>query len=245
VKLSIVIPAFNEEGKIQQDIRNAHDFLVAELGGNGEIIAVDDGSSDETTSRARAMAAGVPELRVIRYAPNRGKGHALRKGIARSLGQYVMFADAGSCVPYEDALRGLELCYQGADLAHGSRRRSGSRLHGSQPTYRRLGSALFRTLTRTFMGIPRHISDTQCGFKIYRGEQARRLYGETITDGFMFDIEVIRRATREGMRIAEFPVHWTSDWDTRYRPIRGSFANLGELVRIRFASSRRRMVQRP
>ncbi len=211
VKLSIVIPAFNEEGKIQQDIRNAHNFLVEELGGNGEVIAVDDGSSDETASRARAMAPGVPELRVIQYAPNRGKGHALRTGIARSLGQYVMFADAGSCVPYEDALRGLELCYQGVDLAQGSRRRPGSRITRSQPAYRRLGSALFRMLIRWCIGLPRHISDTQCGFKIYRGDQARRLYRETITDGFMFDIEVIRRAVKEGMRIHPDPTSVSRD----------------------------------
>ena len=86
------------------------------------------------------------------------------------------------------------------------------------------------------MGIPRHISDTQCGFKIYRGDQARRLYREMSTDGFMFDIEVIRRAEKAGMRIAEFPVRWTSDRDTRYRAIRGTLANLRELVRIRLES---------
>jgi glycosyltransferase involved in cell wall biosynthesis len=232
VKLSIVIPAFNEGGKIQRDIQNAREFLVRSLDGNGEIIVVDDGSTDDTAIRARSMAAGIPRSHVICYTPRRGKGHALRAGIAQTRGEYVMFADAGSCVPYQHALRGLELCQAGVHLAHGSRRTQDSIISNPQPVYRRLGSGLFRLFVRAFLGIPRHLRDTQCGFKIYRGDCARRIYREIFTEGFMFDIEVIRRARKGGLTMAEFPIQWSVDRDTRFQPATGTFANLVELVRI-------------
>jgi dolichyl-phosphate beta-glucosyltransferase len=233
VALSIVIPAFKERQKIQRDIRAAHQFLRERLAGDGEIIVVDDGSPDDTADCARMLQREVAELAVIAYPQNRGKGHALRTGIRASRGRYVMFADAGLCVPFDDALEGIELCRNGADLAHGSRRTAQSQVTVAQPGYRRAGSKLFWMFVRAFMGIPRHIKDTQCGFKVYRGEIARELYGEAITDGFMFDIEVIRRAAKKRYRIAEFPVHWSNDADTRYRPFRGTLRNLRELVRIR------------
>ena len=144
-----------------------------------------------------------------------------------------MFADAGSCVPYDCALRGLELCRMGTDLAHGSRRTPDSITGKARPAHRRLGSKLFGLLVMSLMGLPRHIRDTQCGFKIYRGDRARRIYSETFTNGFMFDIEVIRRAKKRGMKISEFPVRWSNDPDTRYRAFRGTLANLMELFRIR------------
>lgn len=232
-ELSIVIPAFNEAGKIQRDIRNAHAFLVDSLGDPGEIIVVDDGSSDDTASRARSLTGEVPELSVISYPRNKGKGHALRNGMSRTRGRYVMFADAGSCVPYEDALRGLELCREGVDLAHGSRRRDESRIVTHQPVHRRLGGRLFRLFARSLMGLPRDLMDSQCGFKVYRGDPARNLYGRIRSDGFMFDLEIIRRALREGLRIAEFPVRWSHDRDTRFRPLCGTIANLRELISMR------------
>lgn len=234
--LSIVIPAFKERAKIQRDIRAAHEFLAARFPGQGEVLVVDDGSPDDTTDQARALQAEVPELRVIRYEQNRGKGHALKTGVAASRGRYVMFADAGMCVPYDDALTGLELVQDGVDLAHGSRRTDRSQVQIAQPAYRRIGSQVFWLFVKTFMGIPRHVRDTQCGFKVYRGNVARELFAETITDGFMFDIEVIRRAAKKGKKIAEFPVRWSNDSDTRYRPIRGTLRNLRELMRIRARS---------
>ena len=117
-----------------------------------------------------------------------------------------------------------------------SRRTSRSAVRVAQPAYRRIGSQLFWLFVKMFMGIPRHVRDTQCGFKVYRGAIARELFAETITDGFMFDIEVIRRAAKKGKKIAEFPVNWSNDSDTRYRPVLGTLRNLRELLRIRARS---------
>jgi len=238
VDLTIVIPAYREGLKIQSDIRAASSFLRGAFGGTGEIFVVDDGSPDDTARCACRLQDEVPELRVVRHLENRGKGFALRTGVAASRGRRVMFADAGTCVPYDDALPGIAMVDRGVHFAHGSRRAPGSVIRARQPSYRRLGSRVFRTLARTFMGIPHHLKDTQCGFKVYDGDTARRLFGECFTDGFMLDIELIRRAHRRGLEIREFPVHWRNDRDTRFRPVRGTLRNLRELIRIRSGVSR-------
>lgn len=237
--LSIVIPAFKEAAKIERDVQAAGTFL-REQGGTGEIIVVDDGSSDDTAARALQLADQFP-LRVFRYEPNRGKGHALRFGVVRTRGRHVMFADSGLCVPYQIARLGLTMLELGmCDIAHGSRRMRGS-VRRAQPLYRQLGSKAFGLVVRCGMGIPSYISDTQCGFKIYRGDVARDLYAAAFTDGFMFDTEVILRALAADLRILEFPVLWSNDADTRYDPVRGTIRNLQELVRIRLGLIRGRL----
>jgi dolichyl-phosphate beta-glucosyltransferase len=232
--VSIVIPAYKEANKIGRDIAAADAFLRGRKDG-GEIILVDDGSPDGTAEAARAFQSQYPSLRVVSYANNRGKGHAIAQGVLQARCSAVMFADAGLCVPYEIATIGismleLDMC----DIAHGSRRMRGSVLR-AQPLYRRLGSSAYKLVVRVAMGVPRYISDTQCGFKIYRREAARELYGDLLTDGFMFDVEIIMRALRHGYRILEFPVLWSNDADTRFDPVKGTIRNLKELARIRWS----------
>lgn len=216
MNLSIIIPAFAEQNKITRDILAAADFL-RENNLTGEIIVVDDGSQDATAAIAGSieMAPGA-KLKVIRYEQNRGKGFTIRTGIAASQGDYVMFADSGLCVPYQNALHGLRLLKSGiCEIAHGSRRLNTSTIVKSQTWPRRVSAQLFRALAICWMKIPRQLTDTQCGFKIYRGEVARQLYSECQTDGFMFDIEIILRAIKHGYRILEFPITWTCDRDSR------------------------------
>ena len=231
--LSIVIPAFKESGKIERDVREAYAFLAIH-GMHGEIIVVDDGSPDDTKERAWALQARYPNLVVLSYQRNRGKGHALRVGMSRAAGRNILFADAGTCVPYNVARIGVTMLDLGmCDIAHGSRRMRGS-IRRAQPLYRRLGSRIFALVIHTLMGIPLYIADTQCGFKLYRREVAQRLYGQTITDGFMFDTEIILRALRANDKILEFPVLWSNDPDTRYDPVKGTLRNLFELAKIRW-----------
>jgi dolichyl-phosphate beta-glucosyltransferase len=232
--LSIVIPAYKEAHKIAADVEAADEFMRRH-GIDGEIILVDDGSPDATAAVARDLQQQFSRLRVVSYGVNRGKGHALAVGIALARGTYVLFADAGLCVPYDMAQLGLKMLELNmCDVAHGSRRMRGSIIK-AQPLYRRLGSKAFALLIHTLVGVPRYVADTQCGFKLYRREVAQRLYGEIVTDGFMFDVEVILRAIKARYRILEFPVLWSNDADTRFDPGRGTLRNLRELARIRWA----------
>lgn len=238
--LSIVIPAYEESKKITRDVEAAAAFL----GGRslvGEIVVVDDGSKDNTAEAARNVE--VPpdvKLQVVRYEVHRGKGYAVRSGIKQTSGEYVMFVDSGCCVPYEDTLRGLNLLKSGAcDIAHGSRKMRGCRIEKAQSLYRRICSKIFHWFVIHDMKIPAEFTDTQCGFKIYKGDVARHLYGECVTDGFTFDIEIIMRAQKKGYRIKEFPIDWTCDPDSRLSPTRSSWRVLSELLTIRRTMSKK------
>jgi dolichyl-phosphate beta-glucosyltransferase len=236
--LSVVIPAFEESEKIARDIEAAAEFLA---GNNleGEIIIVDDGSEDNTSEVAKAVKTPpTVKLKIILYGPHHGKGYAVCRGIKETDGEYVLFADSGLCVPYENTLRGLELIKKGdCDIAHGSRKLRGCHIGKAQSLYRRICSKLFHWLVVLYMKIPSELSDTQCGFKIYRGDISRKLYSEALTDGFAFDIEIILRALKEGYRIKEFPLDWTCDSDSRLSPSRSLWRILSELITIKRALS--------
>lgn len=234
--LSIVIPAYEESSKVARDVELAASFL-RHHGFSGEVIVVDDASKDNTSEVAGAVE--VPDgvrLKVIRYEDHRGKGYAVRTGMLESAGDYAMFADSGSCVPYEDTMRGLDLLRNGhCDIAHGSRKMQGCRIEKRQSLYRRICSKMFHWFVVHYLGIPTAFTDTQCGFKMYKGDVARRLYSEVVTDGFTFDIEIIMRAQKEGYTIKEFPLDWSCDRDSRLSPTRTSWNVLKELFRIKRA----------
>ncbi len=238
--LSIVIPALNESKKIGRDVIEAAEFLES----NhlvGEIIVVDDGSKDNTAEVAKNV--NIPPAinqQVIRYEHHRGKGYAIRTGINQTSAEYVMFADSGCCVPYEDVLHGLKLLKNSTcDIAHGSRKMRGCHIEKTQSLYRRICSKMFHWFVIHYMKVPAEFTDTQCGFKIYKGDVARHLYGECITDGFIFDVEIILRAKKEGYRIKEFPIDWTCDRDSRLSPTRSSWQVLYELITIKRALNKK------
>jgi len=217
--LSIVIPALNEAGKIARDVEQAAGFC-AEHGFRAEVIVVDDGSRDDTSRVARR--AEIPktiELRVIRLERNTGKGAAVRAGVLASSGDVVLFADSGSCIPFRNALPWVKSLRSGdLDLALASRRHRDSVILRNRPWRRRVLSRLFHWAAVLIVGLPRWIRDSQCGFKLFRGEVGRELFEETRTSGFLFDIEVLLRAVKAGYVIAEFPVEWSCDLDSRLRP---------------------------
>jgi dolichyl-phosphate beta-glucosyltransferase len=232
--ISIVIPAFNEEKKIGHDVEVAAVFIDEEAL-LGEVIVVDDGSTDKTAEEAQdAYVPSAVNCSVIRLDKNRGKGHAVRTGILASKGDVVLFADSGTCVPYANALPQIERIRKDKlDIAMASRRLKDTVIHRNRSLKRRLLSSFFRLVARIIAGVPHRFSDTQCGFKIYRGEMARELFGICKTTGFLFELEILLRALKRGYRIEEFPVEWTCDLDTRLRPGSDATKVLKEMFEVR------------
>jgi dolichyl-phosphate beta-glucosyltransferase len=213
--LSIVIPVWNEHGKIGRDVAAAADFFRRRRI-SGELIVSDDGSTDGTAAAAEeAGSACRIRLKVLRL-PHLGKGNAVRAGILAATGRIAGFMDSGLCIPFEDTTAGIDWILAGkCDIAHGSRRLGDSVIRRPARLFRRIASDCFRAAAKRLFGIPAGLTDTQAGCKFYRGDAARRLYAACRSDGFAFDLEILMLSRQAGFRIKEFPVHWTSDPDSR------------------------------
>jgi dolichyl-phosphate beta-glucosyltransferase len=224
--LSVVIPAYNEQERLQKHIPAIRAHLA---GKSYEIIVVNDGSQDQTSQVARALGATVIDLN-----PNRGKGGAVKAGMLAAQGRYVLFTDADQSTPIREVDKLLEKLEAGYDLAIGSRAVPGAEVEQPQAWYRALAGKLFGIGTRALC--IRGIHDTQCGFKAMKREVAQKVFPQVTSNSAIFDIEMLVVATREGYRIAELPVHWVHDPDTRIPyNLRRALRIWGELFRIRQA----------
>ena len=229
--LSVVIPAYNEEKKIFRDIEAVYEYFK-ENSINGELIIVDDGSKDNTFKAASEYKNKYSSLKVLTYEKNRGKGYAIKTGMLEASGENILFADAGLCVPYRCAKLGIELLNSGKDITIGSRRTNETKIVQKQPFYRQLGSKIFHFLIKTFNVIPSGIQDTQCGFKLFKKDIAHKIFKQLVTEKFMWDIEMLRIAQKEKYKVGVFPVEWSNDPDTKFRPYIGSIENMLQILNI-------------
>jgi dolichyl-phosphate beta-glucosyltransferase len=229
VDLSVVIPAFNEQARIGASIEAVCRYL-RQSGRSWEVIVVDDGSSDRTAAIAAALADREPGIRLIRSARNGGKGHALRTGVLASRGAEVLVSDADLSTPIGEVERLWEV-RDGAVAAIGSRvQRSTIELRQSRlrETLGRLGNLMIRAVA------VRGISDTQCGFKLFKGPQARALFQMARLNGWAIDVEILHLCARFGWPVVEVPVRWSHAAGSKLRPT-AYLQVLGELAYLRLA----------
>jgi dolichyl-phosphate beta-glucosyltransferase len=234
MKLSIIIPIFNEERKIRQDILAA-DVFFKENKIDGEIIVVDDGSEDGSVEVVRSLQGEVESpLTLLINSSNIGKGDAVKKGVLASEGEFILYADSGLTIPFNNLFSGLKLIETGeCDIAFGSRKLAQSKILIQKQIDRKITSILFTLIARIFLNIPNYISDTQCGFKLYRGNLARNLFVKLKTPGFLFELEIINRALNENYIIKEFPVEWRCDRDSRINYSSTPISVLKEVINLR------------
>jgi dolichyl-phosphate beta-glucosyltransferase len=211
--LSLILPAYNEAQRIAQTLGEAKAYLE-QRGFSHEIIVAADGN-DGTRERVIEMARTDPALHVIGSAERRGKGYGIRQGVMRAQGHIIGFSDADNKTPIEEFDKLQPWLSQGYELVVGSRALRESRVERAQPLYRQLGSKAFALLMHTTVGL-RGITDTQCGFKFFQRSVALDLFGRQKIDGYMFDVEILYLAERAGYRIAQVPVRWRDDADSRF-----------------------------
>lgn len=231
---TIVIAAYNEEERLPGSLEKIRAYLAAE-GAAAEVIVVDDGSSDKTAELTREAARWMPQLRLISYPENRGKGYALRKGVDSSRGDLVLLTDADLSTPIAELETLKEhLLRQTCQIAIGSRALPSSSIVRAQPAWRRGMGRFFNRMVRLL--VIDGFNDTQCGFKLFSGEAARTLFGKARIDRFAFDVEILSLARKHGYRIAEVPVRWENSPASKVNPALDSLQMLGDLVRIRLSS---------
>jgi dolichyl-phosphate beta-glucosyltransferase len=228
-ELSIVVPCYNEEERLPRTIEQIEKYLAGK-GTSYELILVDDGSTDGTRRVQDAAAARNPSVRV-EPRPHRGKGRALAEGVVVAKGAEILLTDADLSTPIEELEKLRAALHGGAGVAIGSRALRASRVEISQPVYRVAMGKVFNLLVQAVL-LP-GIWDTQCGFKLFRADVAHEVFDGLMTDGFGYDPEVLYRAKKRGVRIAEVPVVWRNSAPTKVMPIKSSFDMFKHVLRIR------------
>ncbi len=228
--LSIVIPAFNEAGRLPPTLQRIRSYMI-ESNRRAEIIVVDDGSTDGTSDIVAAFAPEPLTLQLIRSTKNHGKGHVVRQGMLAATGELLLMSDADLSTPIEEIEKLLPWIERGCDIVIGSRDKPESLLDPPQPFTRRLLARSFRALRRRVLLAG--LSDTQCGFKLFRSAVARDVFSQATVDGWLFDCEVLARAQRRGYRIQEVGVVWRNHPHTRVAVHREILRALPTLLSIR------------
>jgi dolichyl-phosphate beta-glucosyltransferase len=229
MELSIVIPAYNEADRIGNTLVEIFRFLD-DRGILGEVVVVDDGSTDGTAEKVEGFKKG-SRLRLLRLESNQGKGAAVRAGMQEGSGEYILMSDADLSTPIEDVDKLLPLVKQGYDLAVGSRQIAGAELIRRQRLDRQIVGLAFGILTRHI--ISTGVTDTQCGFKCFRKDAATRLFSHMRVKGYCFDIEILALARLWGMKVIEVPVRWENREGSKVRVLADLPRVISEIWMIR------------
>ncbi len=234
--ISIIIPAYNEQVRLPDTLRRIERYLEESDWAFHEILIVDDGSTDGTAEAAMSFAAANPNVRVLRNPGNRGKGYSVRSGMLEARGEWRLFSDADLSTPIGELEKLWCAVAQGKHkIAIGSRALDRSLIGVHQPGYRETMGRIFNGVMRAATGLA--ISDTQCGFKLFRGDVAEEVFPRQTLERFGFDAEVLYIAAGRGYGIAEVSVRWNHVEGSKVGMLTGLHA-FWELLAIRLNSLR-------
>lgn len=228
--LSVVIPAYREAARIGASIGETLSWFDG-LSVPVEVVVADDGSPDDTAAVVEAAAQRDRRVRLVRLIEHRGKGAAVRAGMAASAGSRVLLVDADLAIPLSEYPAFAAALDAGADIAVASKelgRRAGFVV---QPMLRVIMGRIFNLAVRILV-LPGFL-DTQAGFKLFRGDAARGLAAAGTIDGFAFDVEMLAGANARGMKVVELPVHCRLTGATSVRVFRDSVRMIGDILAVR------------
>jgi dolichyl-phosphate beta-glucosyltransferase len=229
---SVVIPCFNEEARIGATVTATLDYLQNNSP-ESELIVVNDGSQDTSSTVAgEAMIGAKIETHLVENFPNRGKGHAVRKGLLAAHRPIGLFFDADLSTPLSEVPKVIGPIASGeVDIVLGSRALDRRLIGRHQPLLREEGGRAFNLLVRLTSGLP--FWDTQCGFKAFRLDVCRPILQAARIDGFAFDVELLVLAQRAGLRLREIPVRWNHSEGSKVDFLHDSVRMLREVFALR------------
>jgi len=228
--ISVIIPAFNEELRIQPTINGIREYLSKNFR-KFEIIVVDDGSHDNTIQLVESVSRDDKNIRLLKNSRNSGKGFSIRKGVMSASGSLILISDADLSTPIEEIEKLLYWLDRGFDIAIGSRGLRESEILVRQPWYREKMGYMFNLLVQLL--ILRGIKDTQCGFKLFRGKAAIEIFRKSAIDGFSYDIEILLIAKNTGFKTKEVPIKWLNSPDSRVNALIDPLRMISELITIK------------
>ncbi len=231
--LSIVIPAHNEENRLPGTLEQVFKFLQTQSY-PAEVLVVENGSQDRTLQVAQGFAESHPQLRVLQNAQS-GKGLAVRQGILAAAGQYRFMCDADLSMPIEQISHFLPPALDGFDVAIASREAPGAVRH-NEPPYRHWGGRAVNLIIR-LLALP-GLQDSQCGFKCFRAPVAEDLFGHLTLTGWSFDVELLYVARRRHYRVAEIPIHWYFNPESKLNAVRDALRMIRDILTVRLNDRR-------
>ncbi len=237
----MVVPAFNEEARLPRTLARLVEYYDAQSYPY-DVIVVSDGSKDGTVKVVQDFSQVHPTVVLLEYAPNHGKGYAVRTGILAAKGNLILFCDADLATPQEETEKLLPHIQSGADIAIGSRPLRESKLEVRQPLYREFAGRSFNRAVQLLA--VKGIDDTQCGFKLFKRDVAQDIFSRTKVDGYGFDFESLMIARDLGYRIDEVPIRWAHQEGSKVNLLRDGIRMLSELVKLRVTGKRRRIALR-
>ncbi|MEZ5378197.1 MAG: glycosyltransferase [Acidimicrobiales bacterium] len=226
VRLSVVVPAYNEGHRIADTVNELRSTIGVEVGDDLEILVVDDGSPDDTAEQARAAGATVVVL-----DPNQGKGAAVRAGMMAATGRSRVFTDADLAYPPSAVLDIMNELESGWDIVVGSRQHEETTTLVRARRIRQLGGRVINAITHlVLLG---HFRDTQCGIKGFRSDVAQSMFRRCRIDRFGFDVELFCIAELDGRSLHEIPVSVRNTETSSVRLVRDTVLLTIDLIRIR------------
>ena len=227
--LSVIVPAYNEERRIGPTLEKLVGYLTS-CPFRWEVLVVDNGSDDKTATVVEAWASEVPQVR-LESLPTAGKGLAVRHGMLQTTGEFRFMCDADMSMPVEHLDEFLQRMTEGYDMVIGSRQTEGARRFG-EPYIRHLMGRIFNWVVR--LVAVGGFEDTQCGFKMFRGEVADEIFPKQRATGFGFDVEVLFIAKLRGASILEMPIDWHHEPSSKISPVLDSVRMVMDAVLTRW-----------
>lgn len=228
MKISIVIPAYNEEKRIQKCLIEI-DLFCKKRFEDYELIVVDDGSKDKTNEKAKQLKN--KKIKILKNTQNKGKGYSVKRGMLKSKYPLILFSDADLATPIEELPPMIEWINKGYDLIIASRNMKGSNIVAKQPFYRQIAGKMFALFVRIFA--VQGFKDTQCGFKLFKEEAGKKIAKLQTIERFSFDVEMLIIAKKLGFKIKEVPVKWTNDINSKVNLKKDVFKMFKDIIKIR------------
>ena len=228
-KLSVVIPAFNEEHRIAQTLEEVSRFLRNQAF-EYEILVVNDGSKDTTAQIVEELSSNLKNLKLIDNKQNHGKGYATKQGMMEATGDVRLFMDADNSTKVDEVIKMLPFFEQGYDVVIGSRRIAGANIAVHQPWFRDFLGGCFRFVVHTL--VPIDVTDSQCGFKAFSAKASEVIFPKQTIYRWAFDVEILALARKNGFKIKEVPITWVNDSESHVK-LSGMINMLLEVTEVR------------
>jgi glycosyltransferase involved in cell wall biosynthesis len=233
--LLILIPAYNEEARIEPVLRDYAQFFQKNYSGKFRLFVVLNGCTDGTLGVVRRVAADFPEVRALEFRSAIGKGGALIEGLRlASLGDIIGYTDADGATPPR-AFLDLVKKIGAADCVIGSRWIPGAIIHQSQTGKRQFASRVFHFIVQLLFWL--NIRDTQCGAKVMKREVVEKIHENLLIADMAFDINLLVAIKRAGFKILEVPTEWTDQIGSKVMLGRSSLTMFLSVVRVRLIYS--------